>query len=157
MHYCWSVKGKQPRIEQKQRGKERQTIFGCVNYLTGQVSAKRADHGNANTFLDFLKKVIRDNDGKKVIMVLDNVRYHHAKRLNKFLTNHKEKIELLFLPPYSPDFNPMERIWWFMRKKITHCRAINTLKQRIVAFWKLFSQFKQPNERCLNLCNLCVF
>lgn len=61
-----------------------------------------------------------------------------------------------FLPAYSPDLNPMERIWWYMRKKITHNRFINSLKERISWFWKLFSQLNKANELGKNLCNICV-
>jgi len=93
---------------------------------------------------------------KKITMILDNVRYHHAKMLRPFLEKNKERIELFFFPPYSPDLNPMERIWWYMRKKITHNRFINTLKERIGLFWKMFSHFEAENDICRNLCNLCV-
>lgn len=89
-------------------------------------------------------------------MVLDNVRYHHAKLLKPFLEKNKHRIELLFLPPYSPDLNPMERIWWFMRKKITHNRFLESLQERVKKFWMLFSTFKKPNEQCRALCKICV-
>ncbi len=50
-------------------------------------------------------------------MVLDNVRYHHAKKLQRWLEK-QTKLEFLFLPPYSPDLNAVERAWWYMRKKL---------------------------------------
>lgn len=131
-------------------------MFGCVEPETGKVFVKRADKGNAETFKYFLKKIIHEYKGKKVIMILDNVRYHHAKRLKQFLENHKDRIELLFLPPYSPDLNPMERIWWYMRKKITHNRYVLSLKERIGLFWKMFSHFTIENKICKDLCNICV-
>lgn len=131
-------------------------MFGCVEPETGIVIAKRSDRGNAQTFKQFLKKVLHNYRNKKVTMILDNVRYHHAKKLKQFLEKHKDRIELFFLPPYSPDFNPMERIWWFMRKKITHNRFINKLEERVAWFWKMFSHFQQENETCKILCNICV-
>lgn len=101
--YCWAEKGTQPKIECIQRKKERVTLFGAVNYLTGQVVAQPAIKGNTITFKKFLKKVVRYNKGKKIFLVLDNVRYHHAKKLKGFLEQHKDNLELLFLPPYSPE------------------------------------------------------
>jgi transposase len=154
--YTWAEKGKQPIIDQKQRNKERETIFGCVEPKTGKVVAKRAEKGNNITFKRFLKKVLKEYKGKKVIMVLDNVRYHHAKKLKEFLECNKNRIELFFLPAYSPDLNPMERIWWWMRKQITHNRYIENLKIRIGKFWELFSHYKFESTICKNLCNLCV-
>jgi putative transposase len=52
--------------------------------------AKRSDRGNAKTFKSFLLKVLHTFKGKKVLMVLDNVRYHHAKMLKPFLDNNKD-------------------------------------------------------------------
>lgn len=156
MSYSWGKKGNQPVVQQKQNRSERQTLFGCVEPETGRVIVKRAEKGNSETFKRYLKKVMHEYKDKKVIMILDNVRYHHARMLKQFLENHKNKIELFFLPAYSPDLNPMERIWWYMRKKITHNRFINSLKERISWFWKLFSQLNKENELGKNLCNLCV-
>jgi transposase len=87
-------------------------------------------------------------------MILDNVRFHHAKALKPFLKNHADKLELVFLPAYSPDFNPIERVWWYMRKKITNNRYVNTLDNRMKEFWKMFSHYQKPNEFIVNLCNI---
>lgn len=86
-------------------------------------------------------------------MVLDNVRYHHAKLLKKWLLN-KPKLELVYLPPYCPDLNPIERAWWYMRKKITHNRYVHTMEERLVAFWKMFSHFQRPNEEMKRVCEI---
>jgi len=150
--YGWNDKGKQPRIKQKQNQRERQSLFGCVEPESGIVVAKRADRGNARTFKRFLIKVLHTYEDKKVVMVLDNVRYHHAKLLKPFLEKNNHRLELLFLPPYSPDMNPMERIWWYMRKKITHNRFVNRLSERVAWFWQMFSHFKNCNEKCKTLC-----
>lgn len=152
--YQWDLKGKQPLVKSKQSKRERQTFFGCVALKTGEVVVKRADKGNSKTFKAFLVKTIHHFKGKKVIMVLDNVRYHHAKALKPFLEQNKSKIELLFLPPYSPDLNPMERVWWYMRKKITHNRYTEKLQTRVKYFWQLFSTFKNPNLFIAQLCNI---
>jgi transposase len=120
------------------------------------VIAKQAERGNGKTFRKFLKKILfeyRHTKGK-IHLILDNVRYHHAKSLKRFLENQKLKIELIFLPAYSPDFNPIERVWWYMRKKITHNRYINTMKNRLIQFWKMFSHFKKPNQFIVDLCNV---
>ncbi len=60
-----------------------------------------------DNFIDFLEKVIRSND-KKVFMIVDNLRVHHAKLVKAWEEEHKDKIKLFYLPPYSPEFNPDE-------------------------------------------------
>lgn len=138
----------------KQRKRERETAFGTVNPDSGQIVVSFAEKGNNQTFRKHLRKVIRAFACKKIILVLDNVRYHHALKLKPFLEQHKNKIELLFLPPYSPDLNPIERVWWYMRKKITHNRHMESLKTRKAKFWMMFSHYLYPNEELKNICVL---
>lgn len=126
-----------------------------VESATGKVVVKSSIKGNARSFKAFLVKILYEyRFKKKIIVVLDNVKYHHAKVLKPFLKNHQEQLELIFLPPYSPDFNPMERVWWYMRKKITHHRYCQSLEERKIVFWKMFSHFQNENEFIINLCNI---
>jgi transposase len=62
---------------------------------------------NIDRFIDFLQKVI-DSSDKKVYMIVDNLRVHHAKLVTKWIDEHKDKIAIFYLPPYSPEFNPDE-------------------------------------------------
>ena len=62
---------------------------------------------NVDRFIDFLQKVIKSSD-KKVYMIVDNLRVHHAKLVTKWVEEHKDEIALFYLPPYSPEFNPDE-------------------------------------------------
>ena len=154
--YQWSEKGSQPKIQQKQRNRERKTLFGCVEPETGKVIAQTSDKGNTLTFFTFLVSVVRMYPNQKVVVVLDNVRYHHAKRLKPILEKYKSRLELVYLPAYSPDLNPMERIWWYMRKKITHNRYLESMENRILRFNDLMEVFKVENELGKKLSNLTV-
>jgi transposase len=154
--YKWSEIGMQPVVVQKQRQRQRKTIFGCIDPKTGVVLTKAEERGNTSTFFSFLMKVVKYYSSKKVIMVLDNVRYHHAKRLKPILERYKHKIELIYLPPYSPDLNPIERVWWYMRKRITHNRFTETMDNRLEKFNKLMEEFNHENEIGKKLANLNV-
>ena len=128
--------------------------MGSYNYDSGQITISFHEKGNYKSFKKHLKKVLFANrDHSKIIMVLDNVQYHHAKLLNKWLIQHPQ-LELMYLPPYSPELNPIERAWWYMRKKITHNRYTQTLKERIVIFWQMFSHFNKPNEELKRVCQI---
>ena len=77
--------GEQPVISCKQAKKERVTGFGTVNPLTGQLVVNFAQKGNTVTFKKHLRKILRTYKGKqKIILYVDNVRYHHAKALNPY-------------------------------------------------------------------------
>jgi transposase len=58
--------------------------------------------------LDFLRRLIRDADGRKVHLVLDGHPVHRAKLVRAFAERHTEQIALHFLPGYSPQLNPVE-------------------------------------------------
>src|SRR4029077_18731883 len=106
--YQWSVKGRQPKVACKQSKRERQTVFGSLNYDTGQMTVSFADKGNSQTFKRYLRKVMSEyRQVSKIIMVLDNVAYHHAHKIRDCIEAHP-KLELYFLPPYSPDLNAVE-------------------------------------------------
>ncbi len=141
-------------IDYKQKKRERQTAFGSLDIRTGKVTVNFADKGNYQTFKNHLKKVLWEyRHSTKIIMILDNVRFHHAKLLKPFLQK-RHKLHFIYLPAYSPDLNPIERVWWYMRKKITHNRYIESLNERKIKFWKLFSHFQKTNEFITDLCKI---
>jgi putative transposase len=152
--YSWSKRGIQPKICQPQRKKERRTIFGCVCPHTGELVTQVTETGNTVTFFSFLLIVLQAFPGKKVYMVLDDVRFHHASRLQPILERYKHGIELIFLPPYSPDLNPVERVWWLMRKQITHNRWVKSMEQRICEFEDWCKETDATKIK--NVCNLNV-
>jgi len=65
---------------------------------------------NSALFTEFLELLIQDIEGK-IFLVVDNVRYHSSKEVEKWTGEHKDRIELFFLPAYSPDLNPDEWVW----------------------------------------------
>lgn len=107
-------------------------------------------------FQIFGKSMSAKYPNQKVVMVVDNVRYHHAKRLKPILKKYQNKLELVYLPAYSPDLNPIERIWWYMRKKISHNRYLETMDIRIEKFNELMKKFEFENDLGKNLSKLIV-
>ena len=65
------------------------------------------DSMNTDKLIDFMTRLITDSR-KKVFLVLDNLRVHHAKKVTAWLEEHKDRIELFYLPPYAPEYNPDE-------------------------------------------------
>jgi transposase len=64
---------------------------------------------DAEKLIEFLQALIKDA-GKKVFLILDNLRVHHSKLVKAWVTERKEQIELFYLPSYSPELNPEERL-----------------------------------------------
>lgn len=117
LHATWFEKGKQQKIPVY--GKHATTsVFGTVDVDTGKVLCLPATTCNAQTFQTFLTYVIQEYPNKHVILVLDNARYHHAIVLKDFLKQQEDNLTLLFLPPYSPNLNLMERVWKVLKERV---------------------------------------
>lgn len=72
---------------------------------------------NAVILSDFMKRLVKDCD-HKVLLILDNLRVHHAKVVTTWLKEHAAEIELFFLPPYSPEYNPDEYLNSDLKREI---------------------------------------
>lgn len=62
---------------------------------------------NSEVFLKFLTRLLKDVE-RKIYLILDNHRVHHSKVVTKWLQKNQKRIEVFFLPPYSPEYNPDE-------------------------------------------------
>jgi transposase len=67
------------------------------------------DAFNADKLIEFLDVLVKDTD-KKVFLILDNLRVHHSKPVKAWLAERTDKIEVFYLPSYSPELNPEERL-----------------------------------------------
>lgn len=107
---------------------------------------------------DFLKQVDLPV-GKKIALVLDNAPWHKkAYRLVKAealpeYEDIRSKVELIKLPPYSPDLNPIEQCWRITRREITHNRYFPQLADLENTLDNFFSLLRQPNEKLRTLCS----
>ncbi len=107
---------------------------------------------NAAMLRTFLGRLLgQQTPGRRMIVVLDNARYHHTKLLAAFLHRHARQLRRLFLPPYSPQLAPIERVWKLTRRLATHNRYFATLPDVLKAVAACFDRWCRPNEvlRCL--------
>ena len=66
-----------------------------------------SENMNSDKFIEFLNQLIKNNE-QKIFLILDNLRVHHSYIVKDWAAENKEKIELFFLPAYSPEKNPDE-------------------------------------------------
>jgi transposase len=147
----WAKKGKQPKIPTP-GGRKRQPLNGAVEPLRGRIHAALVKTLKADQYQHFLERLITRYPGKKITLYADNAKAHHSKKLEPFLETNKNKLELEFLPKYSPDLNPQEDIWRKMRKTVTHNTFFETTKDLQRALIKFFRNFKLPSQEIMSLC-----
>jgi transposase len=127
--------------------------FGAVSLSTGQFVRMMCAVFNAETFQAFLKRLLRHQSrSRRMLLVLDNARYHHAVLLAPFLRCHARRLRLLFLPPYSPQLAPIERVWKLTRRLATHNRYFATLPELLLAVDACFDRWLRPNRVLRRLC-----
>jgi transposase len=98
---------------------------------------------NTDRFIGFLEKTIASSE-KKIYLILDNLRVHHAKVVKEWIEEHKEKIELFFLPAYSPDLNPDEYLNQDYKKNANK-RQVPTTKKQLEKNTKAYMESLQGN------------
>jgi len=127
--------------------------FGAVNLRTGQFVRRICKVFNATTFQRFLVQLRRYRmRGRRIILVLDNAPYHQAVILAPFLRQQAAHLKLLFLPPYSPQLAPIERVWKLTRRLATHNRYFPTLGEVLKAVNACFNRWRHPNAILRRLC-----
>ena len=62
---------------------------------------------NQQRLMDFMRRMIRDVS-RKIYLILDNLKVHHGKLVQQWLEKNKDRIEVFYLPSYSPELNPDE-------------------------------------------------
>jgi transposase len=89
----------------------------------------------------FLKRLV-NNSPRKILMILDNVCYHHARIVREWVEANSDRIELHFIPPYSPEFNPIENLWRLTKRVTTHNRHFATLNDLRVRLARRFNRYQ---------------
>ena len=103
-------------------------LFGAFSPFTGDACLLEMPYCNSMTFQLFLDHLSSHNPSEFKILILDNGAFHHAKCLDIPVN-----ICLLFLPPYSPELNPAEKMWRYFKDKISMVayNSIEMLQQKL--------------------------
>jgi len=92
--------------------------------------------------------------GRRIVAISDNAKYHHARIHLPWRTDVAHQLQLHFLPPYSPELNPIERVWKLTRRNCLHNRYFAHLQEVIEAVEGQFFKWKRPNAILHRLCSL---
>ena len=70
---------------------------------------------HAEQHIEFLKQIMRQHPFRKIIVIEDNAKPHIAGLVKDFVRENKNRIAVYYLPPYSPDLNPDEKVWKYLK------------------------------------------
>jgi transposase len=146
----WARQGQQPHhLSPSVRHKV--AFMGALNLKSGQLLTQETSTFSAQTFEDFIRHLLKVTRGK-LCLILDNARWHHSQLLMKFFDKKRKRLVLLFLPAYSPELNPIERVWRVTRRKITHNRFFVSLAELRASLMTQFYHWNLPNSILKVLC-----
>ena len=113
----WTRKSEERKVKSN-TGRQRLNINGAMNGVNPTDIIYREDKRlNRRTTARLFLKILKENKEKKrIYLVCDNARYYRSKLIKKLLKKH-EKLRIIYLPPYSPNLNLIERLWRLMRKE----------------------------------------
>ena len=112
---AWIRKGKEKQIRQT-ASRTRENIIGGIDLNDLNVVTTYNDTVNSESIITFFKKLKETYTTATTLhIILDQAGYHRTEEVRKFAQ--ENAIELHYLPPYSPNLNPIERLWKFMMKK----------------------------------------
>ncbi len=150
----WYPRGHKSKVECPAT-KEKIGICSAVSPRNGRLFSLIFDGFDFDTFIYYLKWLLRKTTPrKKIVLVLDNASSHKSNKVVQFAEKHQKRLQLLFLPPNSPELNPIERVWKNLRYLVTHNTYFENLEALENAIVKYLKDRSKPNMQLASLC--CV-
>lgn len=139
--YGWIKKGKEKGLKAN-CGRQRLNINGAINIETLEPVTGFYDTINAQATIDLFDKIeLKHPDADVIYIIVDNARYYRSCLLKEHVE--RTKIKLIFLPPYSPNLNLIERYWKFFKKKVLNNRYYETFEEFKLACRSFFRKRKK--------------
>ena len=115
LNYGWIKKGQEFEIKTNS-GRKRLNIVGAVEMNNLKIVSRSYHMVNKDSICDFLKALrAKHSDNEKITLILDNAGPNKARKVRD--KARELGIKIVYLPPYSPNLNPIERLWKFMKKR----------------------------------------
>lgn len=150
LSYGWIKKG-EDNIIKSNTGRQRININGALDADTHDVIVRTDERINAISTIELLKKIEVAYPLAVIIYIIcDNAKYYRSKLVREFLNT--SKIQLVFLPSYSPNLNLIERLWKFMKKKILYNKyyeKFDAFEEATLGFFENIAQYKDELDSLL--------
>lgn len=144
--FGWIKKGVQKTLQTTAK-QERLHFLGAVRLEGMNVVTSEFDTiGSAET-INFFQKLEAQSQASKIYLILDNARSNRNKEVEKYLKT--SRIEVIYLPPYSPNLNPIERLWKLMRETTTYNKYYERFEVFASAVRKFFEEILNFREKLI--------
>jgi len=145
--YGWIRKGQRKEIPANS-GRSRINLTGVIDVISHHIIIQEDKMLNAEATIKFFQNIEEAYPGKsKIHLFCDNARYYRNQMVSKHLEN--SKIALHFLPPYSPNLNPIERLWKWMKERViynTYYEEFEEFRSAVLGFFATLSKLDPNSE-----------
>lgn len=147
--YAWIKTGEEKQVKSNS-GRQRICVNGAIDIESLHAVATKTEITNSKSVIELFKKIeTQSRKSGKIHIILDNAGYNHSRDVREYVKN--SRITLHFLPPYSPNLNPIERLWKFMKGEVIRNKYYETFKEFKVAISKFFQYFAKYRLRLRTL------
>jgi transposase len=144
----WAEKGSRPRAV-KQQQFEYAYLFGAVCPGTGETEALLAPLVNKEVMIQHLEQIsITTKPGRHAVVIMDGAGWH-TQDIAKDINN----VSIIKLPAYSPELNPIEQVWSWLRQHHLANRCFNGYEDILNACTSAWNHFRQDSQRVIKLCS----
>jgi len=153
LSYTWARRGEQPTV--KTSGKRRgYKVFGLLDYFTGRFFSQGVEGRlNSQSYTAFLERVLAQTT-QPLILIQDGARYHTSAATTSFFDAHAHRLQVFQLPTYSPDYNPIEKLWKKIKEQETHLHYFPTFATLTEKVEEALLKFENAPAEILALCSL---
>jgi transposase len=141
LHATWSRVGHPPEVPVTGERKSVK-ILGAIELHQARFHYQQDTVFNAHTYLAFLHHLAPHYRHSGAILIQDNASYHKDAEVWSWFKSNRHWLEVHQLPPYSPEFNPTERLWQYTRKNGTHNRYFASQALLIATLTRVFGDMQ---------------
>jgi transposase len=149
----WARRGQQPKVKTcgKRKGDK---VFGLIDYCTGHFFYQGQDgRRNSAAYITFLTRVLAQTT-HPIILMQDGAKYHTSAETKAFFAQQTARLQVVQLPTYSPDDNPIEKLWQKSKQQETHLHSFPTFEALTEKVEQALLKFPDAPAEILALCSL---
>jgi transposase len=151
--YTWARRGQQPKVKTcgKRKGYK---VFGLIESFTGHFFYQGQDGRlNSVAYIAFLTRVLAQTT-QPIILIQDGAKYHTSAETQAFFAQQSARLQGVQLPAYSPDYNPIEKLWKKIKQQDIHLHYLPTFEALTERVEQALFKFTNAAEEILALCSL---
>ena len=144
---CWMKRGQQKRVPAHTGQRTLVHLIGAYDWASDALHTLPVDRKASAEFIAFLEYVcLQVYPDDPLVLVMDNVAYHRSAPVQAMISLLQPRVQVFWLPTYSPDLNPIERLWLHLKSTVYANRLYPSLAALLAAVEVFLSAQNAPDH-----------